>query len=108
MNLMTHEAEEAIAKAKGKPRGRKDNEGQEAVVTTKPIRERIAELCTLKEKSEQAKEALNAAIKATAEAAGMQSSVVRKFVNARSGDKFDQEARKVEQLGIVFSEVGEK
>jgi hypothetical protein len=41
-----------------------------------------------------------------AERAGFLSSVVRRIVKAHAGEKFEEEKRKVDQLGIVFEEVG--
>ena len=96
------ETSNAIRKA----RGRKDGGGQEAVISTKPLKDKLRELEELKKKSDAAKDRLNDAIKAIAEQAGLLASVVRKLVNARSGDNYEQEARKVEQLGIVFDEIG--
>lgn len=96
-------ADQAIGKAKA--RGRKDSEGQEAVIKTKPLKDSLRELGTLKAKSDAAKEKLNDAIKAVAEKSGLLSSVVRKFVNAATGEKFEEERRKVEQAALVFDEV---
>lgn len=89
-------------------KGRKDKDGTDAVIKTKPLKASIRELGTLKAKADEAKNKLNDAIKAVAEKSGLLSSVVRKFVNACSGDRghFDDEVRKVEQLSIAFEEVG--
>jgi hypothetical protein len=101
MEAATQETERAINKA----RGRKETDGQEKVISTKPIRESVTELCQLKVKADAARDRLNVAVKAVAEKSGLLSSVVRKFVNARAGENFEEEKRKVEQLGLVFDEV---
>ena len=104
MQTANEQAELAIRNASG----RKDNDGIEAVIKTKPLKDGIHELMRLKTKADQKRDDLAAAVKRIAEQSGLLSSVVRKLVNARTGDKFQEEKRKVEQLGIVFEEVGEE
>lgn len=99
-------ANEAINKAKA-VRGRKDSEKQEQVIKLSAVKDKISDLITLYNKAGDANDKLNDAIKATAEKAGLLSSVVRKFVVARAGDRFEEEARKVEQLNLVFDEIGQ-
>ena len=99
-------ATEVINKAKG-ARGRKDAEGQEAVPQTKPVKDRINDLIALKVKADEAADKFNDAIKAVAEKAGLLASVVRKFVNARAGEKYEEESRKVEQLSLIFEVIGD-
>ena len=96
------QTELAIDKAKG----RKDSTGQEDVIKTKPLKDAIDDLIALHGKKQNANDKFNAAVKAVAEKSGLLSSVVRKLVNARAGDKWEEESRKVVQLGIVFEEVG--
>jgi len=104
------DADQAINKAKGKgkdkPLGRVDSEGQEAVIKMGPIKDNIMELVNLYTESNEAGAKLNDAIKATAEKSGLLASVVRKFVVARAGEKFAEEARRVEQLSLIF-DIGE-
>ena len=104
MDTATDLAGDAIAKAKG----RKSSDGTEDVIKTKPLKEAVAELETLKTKADAAKDKLNDAIKAVAERSGLLSKVVRKLVNARHGEDFEDAKREVMQLGIVFDEVGDK
>jgi len=87
--------------------GRKDGTGQDAVVTMDPVKERVEELIELYVKSGDAAAKFNEAIKTTAEKSGLLASTVRKFVVARAGEKFDEVKREVEQLALVFDEVGE-
>lgn len=90
-----------------KPRGRKDAAKQEAIITMQPIKDAIDDLVGLHEKAGAAADKFNDAVKATAEKAGLLASVVRKFVQARAGEKFEEEKTKCEQLSLVFTEVGQ-
>ena len=89
-----------------KPRGRKNADKQEAIITMKPVKDAIDDLVDLHTKAAEASDKLNDAIKGVAEKAGLLASVVRKFVQARAGKKFDEEKTKCEQLSLVFEEVG--
>jgi hypothetical protein len=90
------------------PRGRKDQTtGQEAAITLRPIKDSIGELVTLYIQQQQSAAACSDAIKAAAEKAGLLANVVRKFVKARAGEKFAEAKRTVEQLSLVFDEIGE-
>ena len=91
-----------------KARGRKQKDGTEDVIKTKPLKEAITELLSLKAKADAAKDKMNSAVKAVAEKSGLLSKVVRKLVNARSGEGFEEAKREVVQLGIVFEEIGDK
>lgn len=84
-----------------KTRGRKD-QGIEAVPNSAPVMEVIEDLVHLHHKKEAANETYNAAVKKTAERAGLLSAVVNKFVSAKAGDKFEDEKKKVSQLALVF------
>lgn len=86
----------------GKARGRKDSEGQEAVIKEKPLKDSLSELMALKSKFEQAKEKLSDAINAVAEKCGMQAKVVRRAVNAKATDKIEEAERDAEQLTIAL------
>lgn len=98
------QAEMAINRAKG----RKDSEGQEAVIKSGKAKDEIERLVKLKGEAEDAAEKYNDAIKYVAEQAGLLAGVLRKFVNARAGDKYDDEKRKAEQLVLCFDEIGAK
>ena len=92
---------------KGAGLGRKDATGQDAVIRMDPVKESVDELIELYVKSGDAAAKFNEAIKATAEKSGLLAATVRKFVVARAGEKFDEVKRQVEQLALVFDEVGE-
>ena len=88
-------------------RGRKDSEGQDAVIKPQVIEDRVDELVELHDKAAAAGEIYAEAVKKAAEDSGLLSSVVRKFVAARAGEKFDEVRRRVEQLSLLFDEVGD-
>mgnify|MGYP001563945639 CR=1 FL=1 len=96
------QTELAISKASG----RKQKDGTEDVIKVKPLKDAIDDLIVLHAKAMTARGKLNDAVKVVAEKSGLLSSVVRKLVNARAGENWEEESRKVVQLGIVFEEVG--
>lgn len=85
-------------------RGRKDGDGQEAVIKLKPLKESFKELATLYTKAEDSKDKFNDAVKKVAERSGLMSSVVSKLVKAKSGEKFEDVKRTADQMSIVFAE----
>lgn len=89
------------------PRGRKAQDGQEATISLRPIKDGIEELITLYTQQQESAARCSDAIKAAAEKSGLLANVVRKFVKARAGEKFEEAKRTVEQLSLVFDEVGE-
>ena len=99
-------AEPNLSLLKPGARGRRDG-GQEQVIKVGVVKARIGELVDLHRESETAKEALSDAIKATAQEAGLEASVVKRFVAARAGDGFLKSRRKSEQLELLFDQVGE-
>ena len=88
-------------------RARKDEAGQEAAIKLESLVKKIDELITLKRKVETASADYGDAIKAAAEESGLQASTVRRFVTARAGERFNEIKRDVDQLALVFDEVGE-
>ena len=107
-NIAREEAKRA-RKGKSKPKslGRKDAEGQEQTITLDPIRDSIEELVASYTRMNNASDEFNDQVKAAAEKSGLLSSTVRKFVVARASDDFGERARKVQQLALVFEEIGE-
>jgi hypothetical protein len=90
------------------PRGRKDQTtGQEEAINIAPVKKSIEELMTLYIEQQAAAEKCSSAIKAVAEKSGLLAEVVRKLVKARAGEKFEEAKRTVQQLSLVFEEVGE-
>ena len=94
------------AKAGRRIRARKDKDGQEAIIKIGEVRDKIGYLIDMHNKAKDAGTDYGDAVKATAERAGISSSVLRKFVAARAGEKFDECAKEVEQLSLCFEEVG--
>lgn len=88
-------------------RGRRDKDGTEHTITLQPLRKKLKHLMTLKESSDAAREQLSKAVKGVAEETGLMSAVVRKLVNARCGERFDDERRAAEQTALIFDEIGE-
>lgn len=86
------------------PRGRKDADGQEVVISVTPLKKALADLLNLKAKADTAKDRLNDAVKAIAKQTRLMASVVNKLVKAKSGDDFEDEKRKVDQASLVFGE----
>ena len=95
-----------IEKARRRPKGRVE-EGQEKVITLDPLKERVEELVSLHEEAKASRDGFNDAVKAVAEASGLQASVVSRFVKARATvERFNAKKRDAEQLSLVFDEVG--
>lgn len=95
------------AQKRSKGIGRKDADKQEKVIELKIVRDRIDDLVDLHNAAAAAGTRFGDAIKATAEKSGLLASTVRKFVTARAGEDFAEAARRVQQLALVFGEVGE-
>ena len=95
--------EEVIAKAKG----RKDASGQEAIIKMKVAGDARKHLVKLLIAKQEAAEDYSAAIKAKAEAAGIQASVLGKYISAIAGEKYEEKKRDAEQLALCFDELGE-
>ena len=89
------------------PKGRQGHDKHDAVIQTKLVGDKVEALVKLKVKADEAAEDFAAAVKKTAEASGMLATVVRRFVIARAGEKFEEKKRECEQLDLLFSEVGE-
>lgn len=104
----TQQPELEIVKTKS-VKGRKDNDGTEAVIKLKPLRDQLSDLLTLKAAADDATGELNDAVKVVAERTGLLSSVIKKLVKAKAGNDFAEAHRKVEQAALVFEEfAGEK
>jgi len=101
------EVTELPAKGRGSVRGRVGADKQEAVVKIGPVRDRLEELINLHHAAEEKQEEFAAAVKATAGTSGIQASVLRRFVIARSGENFGARRRDCRQLELLFDEIGE-
>src|SRR5262245_11296374 len=87
--------------------GRKDGDGQEAVMKAKPVKDKIAHLVKLYQAHEESGTDLSEAIKAVAEKAGVNAKALRKFVSARAGEDYEEAHRNVLQMQFLFDKVGE-
>lgn len=86
--------------------GRSDG-GQEKVIKLESLTIRVDHLVTLKRKVEDATVEFSDAIKKVAEDAGLEAKVVRAFIAARAGERFQERKRDANQLSLCFNEVGE-
>lgn len=103
MQQQTEVTDAARGNGRASPRARKDQTtGQEAAISLRPIKDSIEELVTLYKQQDESAARCSDAIKAAAEKAGLMANVVRKFVKARAGEKFEEAKRTVEQLSLVF------
>lgn len=103
------DAATATQDAIGKARGRKDKEKDDgAVIKMKPLKDSLRELGVAAIKVRDANDALKAIVKVVAEKSGLRSSVVRAMTKAQAGDSddFADAKAKVDQLAIVFEEIG--
>lgn len=85
--------------------GRKDADKQPAVIEVAKLKERLPQLKKLSTAADEASTDFNDAVTAAAEKSGLLASVVRKVVKAWSGENFEEERRKVEQLSLAFEEI---
>lgn len=100
-------AKRSYKKRQRKTEGRKGRDGSESVIQLDVLRERIQDLVGLRVALGQATRKFQEAIKATAEASGLVSATVMRFVKARAGDNFREERMKAQQMALVFDEIGE-
>lgn len=102
--------EQAKKDEKPRPRGRKSktSDHQEAVIELSVLNPLAIETLVAGLKSAQESTAIfNDGIKAFAEKAGIQASVLRKFIVARAGESFDNAKRDALQLSLLFEEIKE-
>lgn len=87
-------------------KGRREKDGSEKVVTLQPLRVSLKHLASLYDSKKAAESAFREAVKKIAEKTGLMSAVVNKLISARAKDTVFDEARKAEQLSMIFSEIG--
>lgn len=90
-----------------KAEGRKSRDGSESVIKLETLRTRAQNLIELRLAMGDASARYNNAVKAVAEATGLLSTTVNKYVRARAGDNFREDRMKAQQLALVFEECGE-
>lgn len=108
MDARTEGLESRTAMGKSVRGTKKRDKDDGAAIQVPPLAKGLRNLQALKKKLEAAGEALRDAIKAIAEQTGLNVSTVRRMVNAQSRDfsHYEDEKRKVEQLAVVFEEIG--
>ena len=82
--------------------GRQGTDKQEAVIKLSQVKDKIDYLVGLHRTAETASKDLHDGIKAIAEKAGLLSSVVKRYVSAKAGDRFEDKVREVQQLSLLF------
>ena len=104
---MKHETGDKVSQLFGTSNvaGRSDG-GQEQVVRV-PKADKISHLIKLHKAFEEAKVEFSDGCKAVAEKAGMDASVVRRYVIARAGEKYAAARAKSQQLQMLFDQLGE-
>ena len=102
---MEHIGTAATRAVRDTVRGRKDATKQEKPIKTAVVKERLPELKRLKAAAKEAGAAYSDAIKKAAEDSGLNSSAVRRFVDAAAGDSIVERKRDAEQLSLLFDEV---
>lgn len=90
-----------------KPAGRVDRSGQEAVQDISKLNGEMQKLLKLRASLTDATTDYSEAVKKAAEKSGFLATVVRKLVDAKAGDKFEDVKRVVDQMGSAFELVGE-
>ena len=100
-------AKEPYKKRQRRAEGRKERDGSESVIKLETLRVRLPNLIDMLIASRQAQKQYLDGVKAVAEATGLLSSTVSKFVRARAGDNFREDRMRAEQLALVFEEIGE-
>lgn len=95
---------DAIETRKGArpPKGRKDANGQEAVIELGVLHEREEELCQLYTRAGEAAADYSTAITKAGEDSGLNAAAIRRYIAAKAGDKFDAEKKRVTQLALAF------
>lgn len=87
-------------------RGRKDKSGQEAVFSKTALVNRMPDLIDSYKHLSAVQQDFNDKVKEAAEKGGVLVTVVRKYVAARAGENFVETKEKIEQLSLVFEELG--
>ncbi len=90
-----------------RPSGRKDSQGIPKAKKPKVVKEKGAELVALFMKAKSAQDKYKDALTKVAEESGFNAAELGKLVRASASDHFAEDANKVEQLGILFEDVGE-
>lgn len=88
-------------------KGRKKADGTERTLEPLTVRKGLNRLMELLRKADSAKEDYNDALKKLADSGGFQASNINKLIKASIKGNFADVKRDVDQLSILFDEVGE-
>lgn len=80
-------------------------EVEASVIKLDKIRDRVRELETLCTRKIDASQNFNIAATAAAQVAGLEATVVKKFITARVKDTERKDAKQAEQLQLLFEEI---
>jgi len=81
--------------------------GSGSILKLDPIKDAIVHLVQLHRESREAAAEFSEALEGAATRSGASLSTLRRFVVARSGDKFVEKKIEVEQLAFLFEGIGE-
>jgi hypothetical protein len=84
---------------------RQGTDQQDEAIRLEELRKKVGYLVRLHNTAQDAKEEFAEAVRAVAEASGLQAKVVRRFVVAKAGTTFEKKKKEAEQLSLVFDEV---
>lgn len=90
-----------------KAKGRKAADGTEKTLKPLTVKAGLAECMKLLRKVESAKENYQDAVKKLAESGGFQASALNKLLKVSLNGKFAEAKRDIDQVQILFDEVGE-
>lgn len=96
----------AYGKRQRRAKARKDNDGQEAVIDLKAIKDRVDDLIKLHIAVKESREEYSEAIKAAAEKGGINARSLRAYVRARASESYSKDKQYAEQLSLLFDEIG--
>jgi hypothetical protein len=89
-------------------RGRKAKDKQEAVIKLTELSPAIVGTLVADLKhAQEAGKVFGDGIVANAKRAGIEASVLRRFITARAGEDFEEKKRDAQQLSLLFEELGQ-
>lgn len=100
--MQGQQTESSTSKRRGRGVGRKDKDGQEAVINRAAVYERQEHLIRSYRQAREASTQFSEDIKAAAKKAGLNAATVRRFIVAKASDDFEEAKRKVSQLSLLF------
>lgn len=101
----TNESTGGRRKSADEVRSRQGTDQQDEPIRLEELRKKVNYLVKLHDAAQTSREEFSEAVRAVAEASGLQAKVVRRFVIAKAGTTFDRKKKEAEQLSLVFEEV---